>query len=159
MKKIKLTQGKYALIDNEDFKRINQFKWHANFIDGYWRAMRNIRKPNGKRETQLMHRFIMNTPKGMDTDHKNHDGLDNQKHNLRICTMAQNQHNQKLRQNTSSKYKGVTWHEQLKKWRTRIRLNGKRIHLGYYINEIKAARAYDMKAKELFGEFAYLNFQ
>lgn len=161
MKRIKLTQNKYALIDDEDFEKINQFKWYAHYYRSGWRAIRNIRKSNGRWTAQLMHRLIMNTPEGMDTDHENHNGLDNQKHNLRVCTNAQNQHNQKLRQlgTTSSHYRGVYWHKAGKKWAAQIQLNNKQIHLGLYPNEITAAKDYDIKATKLFGKFACLNFR
>ena len=94
---------------------------------------------------------------GIHTDHKNGNGLDNQKHNLRTCSQAQNNRNAKKRENCSSKYKGVYWDKKNKKWRARIYLNKKEICLGRYKNEIDAAKAYDEKAKELFGEFAQPN--
>jgi len=159
MQEIELTQNKYAIIDDEDFERVNQFKWYANYSNGYWRAVRHIKKDTGKRASQLMHRFIMNTSKGMDTDHKNHNGLDNRKSNLRICTHAENMMNQLPRKRKiTSEYKGVYWDRECKKWRTRIIPNNKHLHLGYFVNEITAAKMYDRKAKELFGEFACLNF-
>lgn len=157
MKKIKLTQGKYAIVDDENFEKINQFKWYAAYMRGYWRAVRKIRKPNGKRALQYMHRFIMNCPDGLEVDHRNHNGLNNQKHNLRICTHAENQHNRKL-QNGTSKFKGVCWERNRKKWHTQINLNNEKINLGYFINEIAAAKAYDKKAIEIFGKFVCLNF-
>lgn len=159
MKEIELTQGKVALVNDEDFKRVNQFKWCANYIGEYWYAVRNIRKPNGKYITQLMHRVIMACPKGLETDHRNHNGVDNRKCNLRICTHGENQRNRQPLQKCTSKYKGVYWHKASKKWCGRIKINKKSIHLGLYTNEITAALAYNVKAKELFGEFAYLNFQ
>lgn len=156
MKRIKLTQNKWAVVDNEDYERVNQYKWCAYFHHGNWYAVRWINK---KPATQRMHNFIMNCPKGLVVDHRNHNGFDNRRCNLRICTTAQNNMNQKLQRNTSSKYKGVSWYKRDKKWMAYIRLNGKRIYLGYYINEIDAAKTYDKKAKELFGKFAYLNLQ
>lgn len=162
MRRIKLTQGKYALVDDEDFDRINQFKWFAYYNEraGYWYARRMIRKANGKRSIQSMHRLIMNTPKELQTDHKNHNGIDNQRHNLRICTNAENHMNTiKRKRNASSRFKGVYWHKAHKKWTAEIRLNGKLICLGDFINETDAAHTYDKNAKELFGEFAYLNFK
>lgn len=158
MKKIKLTQGKYALVDDEDFKKVNQHRWCANYRNGYWYAVRSIKKSNGKQTLQYMHRFIMNTPKKMETDHRNHNGFDNQRYNLRTCTRSDNQHNRQMQQGLS-KYKGVVWMKGKKKWRTLIGLHKKRIHLGYFADEIAAAKAYDKKARELFGEFAYLNFR
>lgn len=159
MKKIKLTQGQFAIVDNEDFERVNQFKWCASWskttLSFY--AMRTILKSDGKRITRLMHRYIMNVHQGMETDHKNHNTLDNRKSNLRICTKQQNRANRKNHQKTSSKYKGVYWCKDRKKWGAQIKLNKKEINLGRFKFEIDAVKAYNEKAKELFGEFAYLN--
>lgn len=160
MRKIELTQGKYALVDDEDFERINKCKWCAHRHGNGWRATRGIRKANGKQRTQYMHRIIISVPNGLEIDHRNHNGLDNRKSNLRVCTHAenlQNQQQQKPRQGTS-KFKGVNWHNARNKWRAYIKSNDKFIHLGVFDNEIDAAKAYDKKAKELFGEYAYLNF-
>ena len=160
MKRIKLTQSKYAIVDDEDFERINQFKWCAACEHGYWRAVRHKKETNGKQIIQRMHRLIMNVPKRLQVDHRNYDGLDNRKSNLRICTHAENLHNQRpQKRKTSSQYKGVCWYKQGKKWLVKIRSNNRRIYLGCFTNEIAAAYAYDKKAKELFGEFAYLNFK
>jgi hypothetical protein len=159
MKRIPLTQGKYAIIDDEDFGRINKYKWHADYIHGYWYAKRSIRKPKRKVISQFMHQLIMDCPKGLQIDHKNHDTLDNRKVNLRVCTHAKNHMNQRPQQRKmSSKYKGVTWAKRRNKWQAQIGLTGEIIYLGYYSNEIMAAKAYDIAAKKYFGEFAYLNF-
>lgn len=149
MKKIKLTQGQFALVDDEDYEKVNQFKWCA-----HWNVNHFYAKNNKKGR---MHRYIMNTPVGMFTDHKNHNTLDNQKSNLRICTYQQNQANRKKQKGISSKYKGVCWDKQVRKWLVGIRFNQKRINLGRFKSEIKAAIAYNKKAKELFGAFALLN--
>ena len=158
MREIKLTQGKYAIIDDEDFGRINKYKWHAVYQHGDWYAIRYVKKLNGKQVNQFMHRFILNTPEKLKTDHRNHNTLDNRKCNIRICTDAQNSMNRQPCQHTSSQYKGVYWDRGRKKWRAHIRPNNKHLNLGHYNNEIDAAYAYDIAAKELFGEFAYLNF-
>ena len=106
-----------------------------------------------------MHREILNLTLGnkLRVDHKNCNGLDNQKQNLRFATKSQNGMNQKIRMGTS-KYKGVSWHKNRNKWAVWICNNGKRQYLGYFTNEVDAAQAYDRKAKELFGEYARLNF-
>lgn len=158
MKRILLTQGKYAIVDDEDFEWLNQWKWQAqkHSYDGY-RAMRGAGGRKNQR-TVYMHRVIMNAPKGLEVDHINHDTLDNQRKNLRLVTQSQNQQNSKKRKNCSSKYKGVHWHKLTRKWRSKISSLGEPIHLGLYKSEIGAAKAYDKKAIELFGEFAYLNF-
>lgn len=99
----------------------------------------------------------MNAPQEMDVDHRFHNTLDNRRCNIRTCTTAQNQHNQRKTRGLSQ-YKGVSWHKTNKKWQALIRLNGQRIYLGYFNNEIDAAKAYDKKARELFREFAFTNF-
>lgn len=106
-------------------------------------------------KTVYMHREIMGTPKGMDTDHIDRNGLDNRKCNLRICTRSQNNHNRQPRTDCDSRYKGVA--KQRKRWMAHIQYNGRSIFLGEYDTEIEAAKAYDKKAKEFFGEFARPN--
>jgi len=160
MKKIPLTQGKFALVDDEDFEWLNQWKWYyskvgKDGIGGY--AMRKFRV-NGKQKTIRMHRLINNTPDGMDTDHDNGNKLDNRRKNLRDATTSQNQINRKKgRGNYSSRFKGVFWHKVTKKWHAQITLNGKRIHLGLFVSELAAAAAYDEAAIKFHGEFASLN--
>jgi hypothetical protein len=161
MKKIPLTQDKFALVDDEDYKWLNQRKWYAIHIrKDYWYAARSNyiddwKKPN----TIRMHREILGLKKGNDkkTDHKDGNGLNNQRYNLRCCTVTQNGQNRKIQKHSSS-FKGVNWNKRNKKWQTSIRYNKKFIWLGRFNSEIKAAKAYDAKAKELFGEFAYTNF-
>jgi len=107
-----------------------------------------------------MHRVVLNCPEDKFVDHINHNGLDNRRANLRACTMQQNIWNKrKQRGNYSSKYKGVSWNKSEGKWIVRITCKGKQIFVGYYDNEKEAAKAYDDKAKELFGEYAALNLK
>lgn len=153
MKKIKLTKNQFVLVDDEDYERVNQFKWCLNGVNYAHR-----RKPNSKTgETILMHRFILNTPKGKLTDHINYNTLDNRKCNLRIVTKSQNQMNLKPYKNKSSKYKGVSYYKANNNWEVYIKFNNKTYHLGRYKTESEAAIKYNEKAKELFGKFAYLN--
>lgn len=154
MKRIKLSQGKYALVDNEDFEKVNQHKW--NYTSTKY-ASRNKKIYENKYEQEYMHRFILNASKEFKIDHINHNGLDNRKCNLRICTVSENSMNQRAH-GGKSKYKGIYWDKKYNKWRALIGLNGKQIHIGRYTNEITAALAYDVKAIELYGKFAYLNF-
>lgn len=156
MKKIKLTQNQFALVDNEDYEELSKYKWCASKLHyGGFIAIRGV-WVNGKTINISMHRQIMNVPKGLDIDHKNHETLDNRRCNLRKATSSQNHMNSRKRKGCSSRFKGVSWHKLTRKWRAYICLNGKICHLGLFINEIDAAKAYDKKAKELFGEFAYV---
>jgi len=160
MKKIELTQNQYALVDDEDYNRLNRWKWCAGYyscIKSYYAKRNTPRDKNGKHTTICMHRIIMNAPSNLQVDHRNHDTLDNRKENLRLCTYSQNGMNRKLHKNTTSQYKGVYWHKQGKKWLAHIRTKDKSIYLGLFKSEIQAAKAYNKKAKELFGEFALSN--
>jgi hypothetical protein len=157
MKEIKLTKGKVALVDNEDFEYLNQWKWQA-FITQAGLYVSRIVYDNGKRIRIYMHRAIMKLSLGVQfIDHVDHNGLNNQKSNLRICTSSQNQGNRKIGTH-SSKYKGVF----LKNKRyiiSQIKIKGKCIYLGTFKTEEAAARAYDAEAKKYHGEFANLNFK
>lgn len=156
-KLIPLTQGKFAIVDDEDYEWLNQWKWCA-FINesGQCYAARGTRR-NHQRKTILMHRLIMNATKGQIIDHKNHNSSDNRRANLRICTHQQNDRNRR-KVFGSSKFKGVSWKKSNSCWCAYIKINGKHKSLGFFHNEIDAAKAYDVKAKELFGEFAKTNF-
>ena len=149
MKQIKLTQGKFALVDDSNFEWLSQLKWYARKGVSTW----YVACSDGSRK--IMHRIIMNTPKGMDTDHINGNGLDNRKCNLRVCSRSQHHYN---RTPKKGKYKGVNMGGRGRKWQARITVEGKRISLGYYKRQEDAARAYDIVARKYFGEFARTNF-
>lgn len=151
---IPLTQGKSAMVDDEDYDWLNQWKWH--FAQGY--ASRNSGSVLGLRKAIRMHREILRTPKGMDTDHINGNTLDNRRKNLRICTRAQNNTNTRVRKDNTSGFRGVTWHTYTRKWEAQININGKHTHLGLFKTPEEAALAYDQEAKKHHGEFARLNF-
>lgn len=147
MKKIKLTQGKYTIVDNDDYKNISIFNWSLLNNKYAYRIVKN--------KGILMHRFIMNAPKGKDVDHINHNGLDNRRCNLRICTHSENLANR----TNKEKLKGVYFRPKKNAWVSSIKINNKYVYLGYFKNKIEAAMAYDKKAKEIFGNFASLNFK
>lgn len=149
--KIPLTQGQFAIVDADDYEKLSQYKWH---VSGKGDMLYACRTEN--RRTIMMHRQILNAPADMHCDHINHNGLDNRKANLRLCTPQQNACNRRPLECTS-KYKGVHWDSLSRKWRAEIRHNGQKIHIGYFDYELDAAIAYDDYAIELFGEFAYLN--
>jgi|SRR5699024_12026504 len=119
--------------------------------------MRAVPKQGGGQRYERMHRVIMNPPEGMYVDHINNNKLDNRKSNLRLCTHMQNRHNSVANINNTSGYKGVFWHNQAKKWRVQITTRGKTHSFGLYHDKHEAAKAYNEAAKDLYGEFAYLN--
>ena len=158
MKTIQLTQNKISLIDDGDYSGLSKYKWYAVLSrNKNWYAVRYFKIDN-KYASISMHRQILGLQKGdkREVDHKDHDGLNNQRYNLRVCTHQENDFNRKY-QPHSSKFKGVNLTKG--KYMARIKLNGKKLYIGLYENEIEAARAYDEKAKELHGEYAGLNFK
>ena len=159
MKEIKLTQGKVALVDDEDFEYLNQWKWCVHKGKGnLYYAIRNKSKiKEGSEGTVYMHKVLMNTPNEFRTDHKNGNTLDNQKHNLRITNHCSNIQNRKKNINNTSGYKGVSRNQN--KWMVQLNVNNKHIYGGKFINIIEAARHYDDLALKYFGEYAKLNFE
>jgi len=158
MKEIQLTQGKVAFVD-DDYESLSKHKWCADKGSYAFYAVRNCRCTlGGKRHSVRMHRQLMGTPLGMETDHQDGNGLNNQRYNLRVCTKAENQYNQRCRTG-SNKFKGVSWYKQTNKWQAQIMIEGKNVSLGYFDSEIEAAKKYDEAALRLFGEFAFLNFK
>lgn len=159
MKEIQLSKGYVALIDDEDFEYLSQFRWYLKPDKNHFYAHANIKDlSTGKYKPTLMHRLIMKVNKThMHIDHIDMNGLNNQKSNLRICSNSDNSRNRtKTRDNTSG-YKGVHWTQKNKKWRAMIVVNGKTIHLGYFKDLISAAKAYNEAAVKYFGEFANIN--
>lgn len=159
MREIKLTQGKVALVDDEDFERINSRKWQY-IQKGYATTSFWV---GDKCHHLSMHREVMHTPKGMVTDHIDHDKLNNQKANLRICSTGANSLNARPHKNATSKYKGVYIDIRRNKWkyyRAEICFKGKKTVKNFPFTEqgeISAALWYNEMAKELHGEFALLN--
>jgi hypothetical protein len=154
MKKIKLTQNKYALVDDKDFDYLNQFKWC--FHDNY--AVRSQYNKKSKTEKQiLMHRIILKTPKNKITDHIDGNGLNNQRKNLRICTQSGNRINSKISSHNTTGFKGVRWCEDHKKYRSYLTLNKKVYHLEHFLTKEKAAKEYNKAAKKYHSKFARLN--
>lgn len=159
MKKIKLTKGYVALVDNEDFESVSKIKWSVIIqSSGRCEAMGNIGYGRKNTDPIRMHTLIMNPPKGMTIDHINHNALDNRKSNLRICTNRQNNRNKKAPSNNTSGFKGVVWHKGGNKWMAQIRIdNDEHLYLGLFKDKIAAAKAYNEAALKHHGEFAFLN--
>jgi len=160
MKQIPLTQGKFALVDDCDFERVNQFKWYAirmNKGKELFYARRHI-TVYGKDKMQYLHRFLLGiTNSKIKVDHKDGNGLNNIRSNIRLATQSQNLQNRGSQNNSESKYKGVCFDNFTKSYRMQITINGKTIR-SRHKNEIDAAKEYDRMAKILHGEFANTNF-
>lgn len=154
--RVPLTQGKHALVDDEDHRWISNYQWYYG-SGGY--PCRGVDVGNDNIIIVLMHRLILRVREGVKVDHINGDTCDNRRENLRIADDSQNQANrQKLRKRKSSQYKGVHRSHSGKRWTARIGVRGSKHHLGTFIDEEEAARAYDSAAAYYFGEYAYLNF-
>lgn len=149
MKRIPLTKNKFAIVDDEDYENLNRFKWYLSNT-GY--AMHSIhlgKDSDGKYKHKniSMHRLINKTPKGMDTDHINHNTLDNRKCNLRTVSRKQNHWNMKTREDSKSGFRGVSWLRSRKRWRVRIMVNYKEIYVGRF-KELSDAIIARKKAEE-----------
>lgn len=153
MKRIPLTKGKFALIDDEDFSSISRWNWSITSTRYYLYAHRR----DGRRLVK-MHRFILSAPTNKVVDHINGNGLDNRKINLRLCSPAENARNQRKHKNNVSGFRGVSWCKREKKWVAYVAKDGVKKFVGYFKNKKLAALARDQKATSLHGEFAKLNF-
>lgn len=161
MKQIPLTKGQFALVDNEDYEFLMQWKWQASFDKKsnqfYAVTTKRSRIFNA---TIRMNRFIMSaTDNKIFVDHIDRNTLNNQRSNLRIATHSQNGANRKSHKNSSSKYLGVSWKKDQNKWAATIQKDRNSYRLGVFSGEADAAKAYDNAAVKLHGEFANLNFK
>ncbi len=158
-KEIPLFNGRVALCDAEDYPRLVQYRWsvdkrvHKDHVTFY--AVHRISE-NGKQRSVGMHQLLMNAGPDLVVDHKNTDGLDNRRSNLRIATTAQNQRNRRI--DIAKGFHGIHWRKDVKKWQALIMLDRKNIHIGYFKSDFVAAIARDITAIVLHGEFATLNF-
>ena len=159
MKEISLSQGKFALVNDEDYSKVINYpcKWIA-YRDRYvWYS--RAHKSKGGNACISMHRFILEPKDDEQVDHIDGNGLNNQRDNLRVANSSQQRMNSEKRRNTLSIYKGVFYCKSTKKWRVLIIKNYHLHHLGYFKDEKEAALVYDVAAQELFGEYAKLNFE
>lgn len=161
-KEIVMSSGQTVLVSDEHYDWLNQWKWKAIKSKTRVYAGRSVRSkesPSGY-ATVLMHRLVVDAPRGLQVDHINSNTLDNRIENLRVCTSSENNTNRNCPRGTVSKHRGVTeWASgKYRYFVARIKKDGYKFHLGYFKDEEEAARAYDAKAKELYGEFAVLNF-
>jgi hypothetical protein len=145
---VRLFRGETALVDVRDLARVLAIgAWRVG-AGGYVVA-------TVQRRTVYLHRIVL--PDVPEADHRNHNLLDNRRSNLRPATHSMNMAHTRKRANCTSRYKGVTWHQRIARWQASLRYHRKLIHGGYYDTEDDAARWYNLKAKELFGDFAVLN--
>jgi len=155
VRKIPLTQGQVALVNDEDYDKLINYKWRAVRGRSTWYAVRTATKDvNGSRKTVYMHRALLGQVDQV--DHKDGDGLNNQRQNLRAATHTQNQRNRIHKRVGSSRFHGVYWHKAARKWAAQITAPTPR-YLGLFEDELAAAKAYDAAARELYGAFAALN--
>lgn len=154
MREIPLSCGLVALVDDPDYELVAAAApWHAKRKGPRIYAHRNVRRADGAWTTQKMHVLITGLTH---LDHRNGNGLDNQRANLRPATHGQNAANDRLRADSMSGFKGVS--RSGRRWRARIVPGGREIYLGLFDTPEAAARAYDAAALELFGEFARINY-
>lgn len=171
MKRIELTKGKYALIDDRDLDLVSRYKWYFSggklpYAHAYVKtSIQRDRDCKGRflagekapRRYVSMHRLILGAKLGQSVDHVNGDGLDNRRENLRLCTQAQNMRNTRLRSNNTSGYKGVSWDKHRNYWTARIKVNGHYLYLGRFTNKEEAAKIYNEYAMKYFKDFARIN--
>jgi hypothetical protein len=160
-KEIQLTRGKVAIVDDEDYEWLNQWKWHytacASTESSHGYATRSITIAPNKQTQLYMHKLILGLPKGVYGDHIDGNTLNNTRANLRIATPQQNAFNRKHESNAPSRFKGVLWHKRDKRWMAYICKNRHIHHLGYFKTDTEAALAYNKAALIYHGEFAKLN--
>lgn len=161
MKTISLAGSEdFALVDDQDFEWLSHWEWRVLRCKADLKYARRYEHVEGKRKAILMHRQILGlTERHRLTDHQDHNGLNNQRYNIREATSEQNNYNLPRHRNSLSRFKGVSWAKQNKKWQAQIssRSTG-HICIGHFDKEEDAAKAYDAAAMEYHGEFACLNF-
>lgn len=156
MREVTLTRGLVALVDDGDFDVLNALPWCALSASGYFYAAMGHLRDDGKRSTLLMHRLITMAPPGIRVDHIDRDTLNNQRSNLRLCTISQNAMNRGA--NKGRRFKGAYFDARRGNWNAKLTVGRRRVFLGVYETEEEAARAYDAGAIKHHGEFAGLNF-
>jgi len=157
MKEISLKYMKgIVLLDDENHEELSKYIWSILYGPNTSYARTSI-KENGIFKHYLMHRLIMNNPKGFEVDHIDNNGLNNQMSNLRLVTHSQNQMNSHKYKDKTSKYKGVMWHKRDKIWEVQIKANNKQHYLGRFENEIQAAIMYNIATEILHKEYAFPN--
>ena len=155
MSEIELTKGYKTIVDSFNFDELNKYSWSAVVNSKNRNKIRVIPRARIGGKIVMMHRFIMGVcDLNIEVDHIDGNTLNNTLKNLRLATPSQNAANKEKTTYIYSKYKGVTWGARQNKWRAMC----KHKHIGYFKDEIDAAKAYDKIAKDVYGEYAKLNF-
>lgn len=149
---VPLTKGYEAVIDAADVPLVEGYNWHADVRSHTVYAMRTDYSGE-KKKNFYMHRIIMGEPEGLEVDHEDCNGLNNRRKNMRAATRMQNKHNERIKSNNQSGFKGVGFHKRQGRWRARIMINGQRKWLGYYDTPEKAHASYVKASEALHGEF------
>jgi len=155
MKELQVSNG-ITLVDDDVFEWASKFHWCISSKGDVQRSG-SPDLVTKKRKTMILHRLVNKTPVDLHTDHINGNRQDNRRCNLRTVTRQQNHQNSRPQKGRSSKYKGVGWDCQAKKWKAYIKIGDKLKNLGRYKSQIRAARVYNRAALENFGEYAWLN--
>jgi|SRR5579859_1097030 len=153
-RRVALTNGGFAVVDDEDYSRVSKWRWHSHREGKNIYAVRQVSLGAGKTSTIRLHRFILSAPARVLVDHRNGNGLDCRRSNLRLASQAQNLSNRGPNSNNSSGYKGVSFNKQIGKWTAKIGVNYKTINLGVFETAQDAANAYAVAAHKLHGEFS-----
>jgi hypothetical protein len=160
MKYIELVGGNIAIVDNDNYDWLNQWKWYRH-SEGYAVRVQHVKLgfKKYKNKTIRMHILVNKTPSGFQTDHLNENRLDNRRCNLRTCTKSENMQNRGKTAINTSGYKGVYLNKRvkIKKWMSMIQANGKSIYLGYFKTKKEAALAYNKAASKYHGRYANFN--
>lgn len=162
MKLLPLTQGKHAIVDDSVFYRVSRWKWTACFkprkhSEGVWYAYRRNYDDLKRPVTEYLHHHVLPKRKGWDVDHKDRNGLDCRRRNLRYLSRSLNNANRQKGAGLSSRFKGVTWNKALGAWKAQIQFAGEHYNLGIFSTEERAARAYNSAARHYFGKAARIN--
>jgi hypothetical protein len=158
-RKIYLGENEWTIVDPMDYYWLRKYNWYLGGNGKNYYAFTNIKTCPGKTKIVGMHRLIINPPEYLLVDHRNNNTLDNRHANLRLATHSQNACNRpKISSKTSSRYIGVYFEKRTGRWTSKIRVNGKRLWLGRFKDELDAALAYDKAARQYHKEFARLNF-
>jgi hypothetical protein len=156
MPTIPLSQGQFALVDDDDYQSLNQFKWYAVWAKNSQFYARRREVDSGKEIS--MQNAVLPPRLGLIVDHrKRTETLDNRKGNLRYATNSQNQANKRVQSNNKTGYKGICWNKRRSRWRVQVWLGGKAVYEKSFVSLQDAIEAHSREATRIYGEFALLN--